>query len=90
MIAALVLSLGTRAAWAQEQTGESDKPGAEPAQGEDTDDDEPGFTHKGQVGLHLQGVMGYRSIVTYDKEFCGDLKDNGSANSSTCSASATP
>src|SRR5262245_789049 len=85
VIAALALSLGTRAAWAQEQTEDPDKPGAEPAQGEDKDDDDdqPAFTHKGQVELHLQGVMGYRSIVTYDEEFCGDLKDNGE-NRSTC------
>jgi hypothetical protein len=85
VIAALVLSLGTRAAQAQEETEDPNKPGAESAQGEDEDDDgdEPAFTHKGQVGLHLQGVMGYRSIVTYDEEFCGDLKDGG-GNRSTC------
>ncbi|HEU5056780.1 MAG TPA: hypothetical protein VFU21_09640 [Kofleriaceae bacterium] len=48
-------------------------------------DDEPAFSHKGQVGLHLQGVMGYRAIVTYDEEYCGDLKeDDGGGNSSAC------
>lgn len=82
LIAVLALALGGRVVHAQEQ--DPDKPGAEPAQTEDDDEEEPAFSHKGQVGLHLQGVMGYRSIVTYDKEYCGDLKDNGSANSSTC------
>jgi len=82
VIAVLALSLGGRVVHAQEQ--DPDKPGAQAAQEEDDDQEEPAFSHKGQVGLHLQGVMGYRSIVTYDEEFCGDLKDNGSANSSTC------
>ncbi len=84
VIAALVLSLGMRAASAQEQSEDPDKPGAQAAGDKDDDEEEPAFSHKGQVGLHLQGVMGYRSIVTYDEEYCGDLKDNGTANSSTC------
>jgi hypothetical protein len=83
VIAALVATLATRAAGAQEKTEDPDKPAAGSAQDEDQDEDEPSFTHKGQVELHLQGVMGYRSIVTYDEEFCGDLKDNGE-NRSTC------
>jgi hypothetical protein len=84
VVAALVLSLGTRAAGAQEESEDPDKPGASAAQDTDgEEEDEPAFTHKGQVELHLQGVMGYRSILTYDEEFCGDLKDNGE-NRSTC------
>ncbi len=82
VIAVLVLSLGTRAVEAQEAAEDPDKPGAGAAQDKD-DEDEPAFTHKGQVGLHLQGVMGYRSIVTYDEEYCGDLKNSGE-NRSTC------
>lgn len=80
-IAVLAATLGARAAHAQEAT-DPEKP-AQPDDEAQEDEDEPAFSHKGQVGVHLQGVMGYRSIVTYDEEFCGDLKDSG-ANRSTC------
>ncbi len=92
VIVVLAASLGARAAAAQEAADDPEKPGepgaaapAEPPDGDEGDDDEPAFSHKGQVGLHLQGVLGYRSIVTYDEEYCGDLKqDDGGGNSSTC------
>ena len=86
VIAVLAVSLGGRAALAQESDGaaeDEENPGAAQAEEADDDEDEPAFSHKGQVGLHLQGVLGYRSIVTYDEEFCGELKDGG-ANRSTC------
>jgi hypothetical protein len=84
VIAALVASLGTRAAYAQEEAAEDpEKPGEAAQDDGDADEDGVAFTHKGQVELHLQGVMGYRTILTYDEEFCGDLKDNGD-NRTTC------
>lgn len=86
----LAMSIGGRAAMAQEAAspGDEENPNAEKPAGPqddeaDEDADEPAFSHKGQVGLHFQGVMGYRSIVTYDEEFCGDLKDGG-GNRTTC------
>src|SRR5688572_19127111 len=42
-----------------------------------------GFSHKGQVGVHLSGGIGYRGIFTYDEEYCGELKDDG-GNRSPC------
>ena len=64
-------------------TGEAEAPEEDGEEGED--DDAPTFSHKGQFGLHLQGVLGYRAIVTYDEEYCGDLKqDDGGGNSSAC------
>lgn len=91
VIVALAASLGARTAAAQEEPGapgdrDEEVPGpAQPGEVEEErdDDDAPAFSHKGQVGLHLQGVIGYRSIVTYDEEYCGTLKDGG-GNSSTC------
>lgn len=86
VIVALAASLGARAAHAQDEEV-PERPGAQgavqDASEEEDEEDQPAFDHKGQVGLHLQGVMGYRSIVTYDEEFCGDLKDSG-GNRSTC------
>jgi hypothetical protein len=84
--AVLAASIGGRIAWAQEAADEEQPApavaGAPDEDKEEEEEEEP-FSHKGQVGLHLQGVTGYRSIVTYDEEFCGDLKDSG-ANRSTC------
>lgn len=39
--------------------------------------DEDTFSHKGQVGVNIQGGMGFRALFPYDEEFCGELKDNG-------------
>ena len=63
VIAALVLAVGTRAAWAQEQSEDPDKPGGQAADGKDDDEEEPAFSHKGQVGLHLQGVIAQLEIL---------------------------
>jgi hypothetical protein len=35
------------------------------------------FSHRYQFGLHLQGGIGYRGLFTYDEEYCGELKDDG-------------
>jgi hypothetical protein len=44
-----------------------------------------GFDHKGQFDINLHAGFGYRAIFTYDEEFCGDLKDDGSGeNQSNC------
>jgi len=86
VIVVLAASLGGRSALAQDSAGAADdaeKPDAAGDGQAEDDEEEPTFSHKGQVGLHLQGVLGYRSIVTYDEEFCGELKDGG-ANRSTC------
>lgn len=42
-----------------------------------------GFSHKGQVGLHIASGAGYRGIFPYDEEYCGQLKDDG-GNRSPC------
>lgn len=42
-----------------------------------------GFSHKGQVGVHLQGGIGYRGLFPYDGEYCGQLKDDG-GNKANC------
>ncbi len=87
VIGLLAVWLGARAAAAQEadDPAKPGEPGAAPEEDADDDEEEPAFSHKGQVTLHLQGVLGYRSIVTYDEEYCGDLKkDDGGGNSATC------
>jgi hypothetical protein len=81
---------GARAASAQDAADDPEKPGepgAAPEQDadEEEEDEESAARHKNQLGLHLQGVLGYRAIVTYDEEYCGDLKqDDGGGNSAAC------
>src|SRR5262245_61718219 len=36
------------------------------------------FDHEGQFDVNLQFGLGYRGIFTYNEEFCGELKDDGS------------
>src|SRR5687767_13727530 len=79
VIAVLAVLLGSAGAAAADE-----EPKEEVAEEED-DDEEPDVSHKNQFGLHLQGVLGYRAIVTYDEEYCGDLKqDDGGGNSAAC------
>lgn len=91
----VVVSLGALAgagtAWAQDAEPEDDAGKEAPAAARPRSDwsatEEaplgPGFNHKGQIGLHLQGGVGYRGIFPYDEEFCGELKDDG-GNRSPC------
>jgi hypothetical protein len=44
---------------------------------EEVEEEEEGFSHKGQFSLHLQGSTGYRALFPYDGEYCGELKDGG-------------
>jgi hypothetical protein len=49
--------------------------------------DEDTFSHKGQVGINIQGGMGFRALFPYDEGFCGELKDDGSGeNKPNCLA----
>ena len=43
----------------------------------------PVVGHKQQFGVGLQVGTGFRGIVTYDEEYCGELNDDGT-NRSTC------
>lgn len=40
------------------------------------------FSHRGQIGVHLQGGVGYAGVFPYDGEYCGQLDDEGGNNSS--------
>jgi hypothetical protein len=53
----------------------ADDPSAPPA---------PRKDHYHQFAIGLQIPTGVRAIITYDKEFCGDRGDNGSANAEAC------
>jgi hypothetical protein len=83
-ILALVLGGPANAA---AQAAEGGEPGEEIEEGPaDRDADRDGvldFSHRGQVGLHLAGGMGYRGIFPYDGEYCGELKDGG-GNKANC------
>lgn len=81
--ATLAVLLGSASAAAADE--EPKEAVAEDEDDDEDDDQEPDVSHKNQFGLHLQGVLGYRAIVTYDEEYCGDLKqDDGGGNSAAC------
>lgn len=49
--------------------------------------DEDTFSHKGQIGINIQGGMGFRALFPYDEEFCGELKGDGTGeNKPNCLA----
>ena len=85
VVAAIMLAAGVRVARAQ---AAGDAEAAEPGTTSPTATEEEraraaGFSHKGQVGVHIAGGIGYRGIFTYDEEYCGELKDDG-GNRSPC------
>jgi hypothetical protein len=47
------------------------------ALGGGVDDDEAALSHKGQFKAGVQFSTGYRGILTYDKEYCGELARDG-------------
>jgi hypothetical protein len=47
------------------------------AQEAEAEADSEVFSHKHQIGLHLQGGVGYAGVFPYDGEFCGELDDEG-------------
>ncbi len=46
-------------------------------------EEEERFDHEGQFDVNLQFGLGYRGIFTYDEEFCGDVKDDGTGENKT-------
>ena len=82
----LALAAAARVAHAQPADAEEPTAGSQSptAEEEERARREGGFSHKGQVGVHVAGGIGYRGIFTYDEEYCGELKDDGTGNRSPC------